>query len=880
MGLGDRLFRACLRLLPQEFRAAYARDMEATVRAGKRDAAHRWGGLARFWLATIADLLRTAPGQHRDVLARDLRFALRMMRARPLHTGAAVLTLAIGLAANIAMFAVVDAVLLTPLAYRDPEAVVLVGETEQGDESGPIGFLTFQDLQARTRTLSPLAAAAASTLTLAGDGREAERVGVMRVSHTYFDLAGVRPVLGRAFLAEEDRPGEARRVLVLGERLWRRRFNGDATVLDRPLDIGGFTYRVVGVMPSRFQDLVGQRVFGGVEAWSPLGYDPAASFACRTCRHLQVFGRLVPDVGPAAAERELSQILSSLEREHPSDYHAAGASVRRLSDVFLGPVRPALFVLWAAVGVLLLVACANVANLLLLRASERSQEVAIRAALGVTRARLARQLITESTLLAGTGALVGLLPAWLAIRWFATHGPEQIPRLADAAFDVRAVAIGALLALMSGILFGLAPLRQVFSRDIGSAIQSGRRRTDSVGTWRLRASLVVANVAMAALLVIGSGLLVRSLTGLLAVSPGFDPSHVLTMQLFAGGPAFRAGEPAQQIATAVRFYDEILSRVRALPGVTAAAGVTTLPLGGGVDGYGLHIEGRLHANPQEAPSADRFIVTPEFFQTLRVPLVRGRLIEAADGQGSEAVAILNRTAADELFPGEDPIGRRIMIGPPSAAPRRIVGIVGDVRHHGLDVPVRYQVYAPQAQWVWAETFMTLLVRADGDPSNLARPVREVVASADPLQPISNVRPYEEVVAASTSTRRFAATLLTIFAVTALVLAAIGLSGALGVLVGQRRQEIGVRLALGARPAGIARMVLGQGLRPALIGLAIGLVTAAASVRAVGALLYQVEPLDPATYAMAVLLLLGCAAVACFGPALRASRVDPASILRA
>jgi putative ABC transport system permease protein len=879
MGLGDRLFRACLRLLPEEFRAAYARDMEATVRAGRRDAASRWSALLRFWLATIADVLRAAPGQHRDVLARDLRFALRMLRARPLHTVTAVLTLAIGLAANVALFAVVDAVLFSPLAYRDPDAVVLVGETEAGGETGPIGFLTFQDLQARARTLSPLAAATGSTLTLAGDGRDAERIGVMRVSSTYFELAGVRPVLGRPFLSEEDRPGEARRVLILSEGLWRRRFNADPGVLDRPLDLGGFTYRVVGVMPGAFEDLVGQRIFGGVEVWSPLGYDPAASFACRTCRHLQVFGRLAPGADPAAAERELSQVFASLEREHPAEYHAAGASVRRLSDVFLGPVRPALFVLWAAVGVLLLVSCANVANLLLLRASERSQEVAVRAALGVTRTRLARQLVTESMLLAGIGALVSLLPAWFAVRWFATRGPEQIPRLADAALDIRAVVIGAALALASGIVFGLAPLRQLFRRDLALAMQSGRRRTESAGTWRLRASLVATNVAMAALLIVGSGLVVRSLTGLLAVSPGFDPSQILTLQMFAGGPAFRAGETPQQIATTVRFYDEILTRVRASPGVTAAAGVTTLPLGGGVDGYGLHIEGRLHANPQEAPSADRFIVTADFFRALRIPLVRGRLLEASDVQDGEAVAVINRTAAGELFPGEDPLGRRIMIGPSNAAPRRIVGVVGDIRHHGLDVPVRYQVYVPQAQWAWAETAMTLIVRAERDPASLARPVREIVASIDPRQPITNVRLYDDIVAASTSTRRFAATLLTIFAITALALAAIGLSGALGVVVGQRRQEIGVRLALGARPAGIARMVLGQGLRPALIGLAIGLLAAGASVQAVGALLYQVQPLDPVTYAAAALLLVACAAIASVGPALRASRVDPASILR-
>jgi putative ABC transport system permease protein len=367
--------------------------------------------------------------------------------------------------------------------------------------------------------------------------------------------------------------------------------------------------------------------------------------------------------------------------------------------------------------------------------------------------------------------------------------------------------------------------------------------------------------------------------GLLAESPGFDPSNVLTMSVFAGGPNFRAGEPPQQIATTVRFYDDVLTRVRALPGVTAAGAVTTLPLGGGVDGYGFHIEGRPHANPQEAPSADRFIVAPDFFKALRVPLERGRFLEPSDSQSTEAVAVINRTAAVELFPGEDPIGRRVMLGPPDAPPRRIVGIVGDVRHMGLDIPVRYQVYAPQSQWVWAETAMVLLIRSDRHPLALSGPVRDLLHTIDPAQPISNVRLYEDVVAASTSARRFAANLLTVFAATTLVLAIIGLSGALGVVVRQRQREIGVRLALGARPAGITRMVLEQGLRPAIVGVVVGLAAAAASVGTIRALLYQVDALGPSTYLMSAVFLMACAAAACLGPAIRASRIAPASALR-
>ena len=877
-----RLFRLLLRVLPAEFREGYAREMEATFAAELREARRsgRVRALLGLWLATMADVLRSAPGEHLDVLTRDLRFALRSMRVRPAHTLTAVLTLAIGVGANVVMFAVVDAVLLAPLSYRDADALVSVQETSRQGTPGNLGYLSFLDLKSQTRSLSHVAAATQSTATFAGDGQEAERVNAMRVSRDYFDLVGVAPMLGRAFTEAEDRPGAARRVVILSDALWRRRFGGDPSVIGQSVTIADATHVIVGVMPRGFDDLVASRFYNDAALWFPLGYDPAASFACRTCRHLRVFGRLAPGVSVAAAQQELSALFAQMERAHASDYTAAGARVTTLSDVFLGPVRPALLLLWGGVVLLLLVACANVASLLLLRASERAGEVAVRAALGVTRGRLARQLVTESVLLSCLGAVVALAPAWAVVRMIAVAGPTELPRLATLALDGRAVAVAVALATVSGVLFGLAPLRQLLRRYDGARASGAGRRTASSVTWRARSWLVAANVAMATVLLAGSGVLVRSVTRLLAVEPGFDPRGVLTLRLWAGGARFDEGETPQQIATAVRYYDDVLTQLRAVPGVTSAAAVTTLPMGGGVDGFGLHIQGRFTANPEDAPSADRFVVTPDYFATLGIPLRRGRVIDARDTQAADRVAVINRAAAETLFPGEDPLGHRVVLGSQSGAARTIVGVVGDVRHHGFDREVGAQVYVPQAQWAWSETLMTLVVRTGGDTAALAAAARRVVREVDAAQPVTDVRVYDDVVATTTSTRRFVAGALGAFAAAALVLALVGLYGALSVTVAQRRMEIGIRLALGARAEAIRRMVFMNGLRPVVIGVAVGAVASVFALRAMGELVFDVRPLDPASLAGALGALLVSGAAACLVPAWRAARIDPALALRA
>jgi putative ABC transport system permease protein len=709
--------------------------------------------------------------------------------------------------------------------------------------------------------------------------RDPERINAMRASRAYFDLIGVTPALGRTFLESEDRPGDARRVVILSDSLWRRRFDADPNVLGRTLTYAGIPFRIVGVMPADLDDLVASRMYNDAEMWTPLGYDPASSFACRTCRHLRVFGRLAPGATITQAEGELSQIFSALEQAHPDAYAKAGARIRSLAEIFLGPVRPVLLALWVGVGILLLVACGNVAHLLLLRASERAQEVAVRTALGVTRARLVRQFLTESVLLAFMAGVVGLGLGWVAVRAVAANGPVEIPRLAEAALTADAVLMALVITVLSGLAFGAVPLRQLLRRDGRLALGSGSRDTESLSTWHARALLVGGNVALAVVLLVGSGLLVRSLNGLLAVHTGFNTGNLLTMELWAGGERFSAGQPADQVATAVGFYDEVLTRIRQSPGVLAAGATTTLPLGGNFDRSGFHILGRLHANPQSAPNADRFTITLGYFEAMNIQLVRGRFLDARDHQSAERTVVINATAAETLFGGDDPIGMRISLGPPTGTPRTIVGIAADVAHPGLDDRPGPQVYVPQSQWAWAETTMTLVIRPTGDPLARVTDVRNVVRAIDPAQPLTNVRTMTGIIDGNTGMRRFAATLLSAFAVISLLMAVVGLYGSVALMVAQRTREIGVRLALGASTGGIRRLIFSHGLRPVLPGLVIGAGLAALGVPALSTMLYGVDPLDPTTFGLATLVLASVAVLACAVPAGRAARIDPATAVR-
>lgn len=875
----DKLYRALLRLLPGEVRDAYAHDMEVTFRAERRGAGGTRTGVAKLWLAALGDVIRTAPSYHWDILRRDVSYSWRILAARPLHFLTATGTLALGLGASIAMFAVIDAVLWKRWSYADARNLVAVRQTGRGENPSLVGYLTFTDLRSQSQTVQAMAAAGQSTATLTGNGKDAERVNVMRASASYFPMVGARPAIGRLFSEAEDRPGPARRFVILSDALWRRRFDADPNILNQAIQVNNIPFTVVGVMPADFEDVLAAEKFAYAEMWTPLGYDPAAAFACRTCRHLGAFARLKDGVDPATAEAELTRIIKAAALAHPTEYDQPGIQITRLSDLLLGPVRPVLLILMGGVLLLLLVACGNVANLLLIRATEREQELAVRTALGVTAGKLVRQLLTESVMLGLAGVAMALPLAIFAVRFIVDAAPAGLPRIANAGLDARAVGVAVVLAIGTGILFGLLPALQARKRRVFSGLRDGARRTAGGSTWRMRALLVAGNMTMAAVLVVSSGLVARSLMRLLAIDIGFKSERVLTARLSLAGPRFSSDDAASNISQTVRFYGDLLGRVRTLPGVEAAAAVTTLPLGGNTDGYGLHVSGRLLANPESAPSADRFAVTSGFFDTMGIKLIRGRLLDETDRQGAASAVVVNATLAREIFPGEDAIGHAIRMGPSSAPDRTIVGIVNDVRHEGLETPQTYQVYVPQGQWPWAETQMNLVVRTAGNPSALAAPIRSALREIDPAQPMTDVREYDDIVREATGPRRIAAQLLTAFAVVALVLAAVGLYGALGVVAGQRRQEIGLRLALGADGRQIGRLLLLQGLRPAVVGLIAGLLIVALAGSVLTSLLYGIDALDRTTFGLSAGVLLMAASLACAIPARRAARVDPATVLR-
>jgi putative ABC transport system permease protein len=850
MKSSDRLFRALLRVLPAEFRSDYEREIAATFRAERRDAADTIS-LTRVWMATVADVFRTAPREHFDILRRDLAYAFRMLARRPALTITATLTLALGIGANTAIFSVVDGVLLAPLPYPDADRIVLVEEDEPDDEPGTTGYFSFDALRSENSSFDSMSAFAGWSAILAGDGKDAERVVGARVTWEYFRTLGVRPAIGRDFEQAEDHP-QRRRVAFVSDSLWRRRFNADPSVVGKPVTINQVTYTLAGVMPAAFTELVTTRKFPDTEIWTVLGYAEQLPQACRTCRHIHVIGRLKAGVSVAQAEADLTRVYQSLSARFPTDYSQPRAVVTPVRDYFLGPVKSVLYLLWGAVGLLLLMACANIANLLLIRGSEREEEIAIRRALGVSPARMLRQLLTEAVVLAALGGIAGAVLAWWVTSVLTTYGPDAIPRLHEVGVNGRVLLYAAAVSLATGVLFGMAPARLLIARrDVESIVT--RRSTAGPGAWHYRAVLITVNVALSATLLIGSGLLVRSFMQLLTVDSGFNPSGVLTM------------------------------RIGSLPGVVGVSAATQLPLTENFDRSGITIEGRPIANPAESPEADRYAVRPGYFATLGIPLLRGRLLSDSDGLGAPPVVVIGKTMADALWPGQDPIGHRIRVaGGPGNPMRTIVGVVGDVRHYGLHLPPTLQVYVAHAQTHYPEAMMSVVVRMapNQNPLAITAAIREHVRAIDPLQPVTAIRTYDAIVAESMATRRFTLVLLATFAGTALVLAVVGLYGALSYVVTQRHREIGVRVALGAEARDISRLVVRQGMGPAVAGLFVGLLVSAGAGRLVDAMLYGVSSRDVVTFVTVFALISAAALIACLIPARSAAGISPSVALRA
>ncbi len=862
-----RWFRRLLRLLPADFQADYARDMERTFASQQRDARQRGGRvLVRLWYETIADLLRTAPREHASQLAQDVSYALRDLRRRPGPTAAAVATLAVGIGSVAAILSIVNGIDWRPLGYPDPDRLVFVQERFKGEISDTTGYQTFDDWRRRSRSFVDIAAMASMVTTLA-EGGEPEQVAVMRVTPGYFRVIGIEPALGRAFTEAENRWAN-RRFVVLSERLWKRRYRSDPRIVGRAISLGGRPYVVTGVMRDTGEDLIAEGVFEGAEVWVPLAYDATLPFSCRTCRHIRVAGRLKSDVTSAQAQADVDRITQQLAREHPSSYTGAGAEVARVADVVLGPIRPALYLLLGAVGVLLLIAGINVANLLLVRSVERGPEIATRRALGVATGRLVRQLFTESLVLAAIGAVCGVALAYAAVRGLSALAPTDLPRIDRVVLDGRVLGVTMVIACGMGLLFGLMPAWQLASADLTAFLRGARAQV--AGGGRAGRVLVAGNVALALVLLGISALLGRSFVHLLRVDPGFDPSGVVTAEISLAGPTYAENEPA------LAFYRRVVTELSAHGDETAFT--SQLPVGEQNDRAGFHVVGRVGENPEDAPMADRFAVTPGYFTTMRLPLLRGRDFNDRDVEKSPPVAIINRTAARQMFGDADPLGRHIMLGGADGPRREIVGVVGDVRHRGLGEPISLQAYIPVAQW--SDGPVRLVMRTREGVGSAASRIRQAVADVDRSQAVHNLRTFDMVLAATLAERRFLLWLIGAFAAAALLLAVIGVYGVVSYVVAQRRRDLGLRVALGAAGADIRRLVLGIGMTPVVIGLTIGLVLVTAATRPVEAMLFSVERFDLVSIGGAAGLLFASAFLACYLPARRAMRVDPISALRA
>jgi len=799
-----------------------------------------------------------------DTLLQDLRYALRTLAKSPGFTLIVVLTLALGIGANTAIFSVVNGVLLTPLPYRDPSRLVVVWESKGTSNRNVVNPANYMDWHDRATSFSGLELLSWTGLTFTGD--QAEEVQGRAVTPDFFVVVGATPLLGRTFNAEESRPNSPR-VIVLSDALWRRRFGADPTIVGRAVPVAGGTARVVGVMPSSFRPMP----LGHEEYWEPMALD--WSNRARAGRYAMALGRLKDGVTVERAQTEMSRIAHQLELDDPAFDTGWGATVVPLMEQVVGGSRRTILIVLGAVSLVLLIACANVANLMLARAASRERELAVRAALGAARWRLVRQALVESVILALAGGAAGALLASWGVHLLVRAAPPEVPRIADIRLDLTVLAVTALVSMAAGVLFGLPA---ALSRS-GAAIQdlhaATTRTTAGVPAARLRGALVIAQMSLAIVLLVGAGLLVRSLRQLIAVDPGFDPADISAMTITQPRPTY--SDSLRRVA----FYQRLLERVRNMPGVRSAGMISWLPMTPGNAVTSLTVVGRPKPAPGEAPTAAIRLVDPGYFDAMRIPLKRGRSLATTDRIGSAPVAVISDAMAHKLWPDEDPIGQHVKVEwwHPTASVE-IVGVVTDSRHDGLDAAFEPTLFYPFAQES-QQSSMSLVLRSTLPPATLTRMVRAAVSEMDKGVPVADAVTMYHHVAETMADRRYPAFVLSLFAALAITLAAVGIYGVLSYTVGQRTREIGVRVALGARPADVLRTVLGGGLRLTLIGVALGGMAAGLAAGALGKLLYGVHPVDPLTFAIVPLVLVGVALLAMAAPARRAARVDPMVALR-
>jgi predicted permease len=812
---------------------------------------------------------------------KDLRYGTRLWLKNPGFTMIAILTLGLGIGANTAIFSVVNGLLLRPLPYRDAERLAIIWTHSPGanvaqDWPSPGQFSA---MKSENSVFEELALAQGGNVLLTTPSGSVERLGIVRTKSVMFPMLGVQAAMGRVFLPEEDAPGKATTV-VISHGFWESRYSKDPKALGQSLTINGESYTIVGVTPAGFT--LGFEVMptvGGVkepELFLPLPLD-SKRMSSQGDENYNVLARLKPEATIEQAQTELNLAVRRLEQQFPNNYPASrrfNLSIRPLLEQVVGDVRLALYVLLGAVGCVLLIACVNVANLLLARSASREKEIAIRAALGAGRGRIIRQLLTESLLLAIGGGLLGVLIAvWslAGLRWL---NPGNIPRIANISVDGRALAFTSAIALLTGLLFGLVPALRNSRGALGESLKEGGRNLAGGGHQRLRDLLVITETALSLILLVGAGLLIRSFLNVQRVDPGFDPRNVLSFRMAAAGPSYKEGPQVLEL------YQQVWDRLRRSPGVESVGGVTVLPLTGGIGWGSISIEGYSAAAGQMMIQADGRTASVGYFETMKTTLLRGRFFTEQDTKDSVQVAIIDENMARSYWPNTDPTGKRFKQGgADSTAPwYTVVGVVGNVKQYGLDSDARVAYYRPHLQE--PNRFLNVVVRTAGDPLAFAPVATREVRALNPSIPIFDVKSMDQWLQESLARRRFSMFALALFAAAAMILAAIGLYGVISYMVSQRTKEIGVRIALGAQSRDVQKMVIRQGMSVAVIGVGVGLIGAVAVTRVMASLLYGVSARDIWTFAAIAVLLTLAALLASWIPARRATKVDPMVALRA
>ena len=865
-------------IVPRRLRADWRQEWEAELRY-REELLVEWDridwrsklDLLRRSVGAFWDALLLQPRRLEDEMFQDLRFGLRMLLKHKGFTAIAILTLGLGVGANTAIFSVVNAVLLRPLPFAEPERLLWFGGWTGNDKEQGVTPADFLDYREQCRSFTQIAASVSDgiPMNLSGGG-EPERLKGGYVTANYLDVFGVKPVLGRTFAAEEGLEGidmeGGDRVVVLSHALWQRRFGADPAIINQMITIEKRNVTVIGVMPPQFQ------YPPGVEIWLPFRFptSPQSVFRSREFHFLRPVARLKPGVTRAQAQAEVETIARTLQSLYPKTNANQSLFLWPMQERLVGNIRLTLLTLLGAVGCVLLIACANVANLLLARASARGREIAVRSALGASRGRVMRQLLTESLALAQLGGLVGMLLAKWGVNLLVALSASYLPRADEVRINATVFGFTLTVALITGLLFGLAPALQSARLDLTEALKEGGRGAGS-GARRHRTLnlLVVGEVAVAMVLLIGAGLLINSFVRLQQVNPGFDEKNLLTARIDIPNPYAQPEKKAQ-------FFDQLQQRVAALPGVEAVGLITELPLAGQSADLPFRIAGRPEPLPGQSPHADIRAVNHDYFRAMRIPLLKGRYFTEEDVRDNAKVVLISEELARLYFAGDEPIGQRLIRRAVGNEPyEEIIGVVGDVRHRGLDIGLRQTIYSP----FLGLGFTNLVIRTTTAPASLAAAVRREAAAIDPNQPVADIKTMERWVSESVAQPRFRTLLLSMFSGAALLLAMVGIYGVMSYAVSQRVHELGVRIALGARAGDVLRLVIRQGMKLALYGVAIGLVGAFTLTRLIKDLLFGVGTTDPLTFATISLLLTGVALLACYLPARRATKIDPMVALR-